>query len=211
MEWLPNVYQLKTLLLVDEYRTFRGAAEAQHITVSAVSQQMLNLSRRTNAVLYERRGNEVRLASAGRKLADFAQQIIKLTEQAADAMVSSDSPRQLRVSTVTSIAEGILLPLYRRFRGAYGDVTLQIDIKQGSSIVDGLNSGVIDIGLIPIYTEGAGGLGNRVPRKTLRRRDRRGDSARRSTDRFPHRIDRAARKAAPLSGEQVQSQLPATH
>lgn len=158
MKWLPNPYQLRTLLAVAKYHSFREAADEQHVTVSAISQQMLTLSRETQAVLYERKGNRIYLTQAGLELADFARQIVQLSEAAVTAMEGASARRQLRVSMVTSIAEGLLPDVYRTFRRQQPETTIRIDIKPGAEIVDDLNGGRVDVALLPQYGENSNGI-----------------------------------------------------
>lgn len=158
MKWLPNPYQLKTLLAVAKHHSFREAADEQHVTVSAISQQMLTLSRETQTVLYERKGNRVYLTHAGLELAEFARQIVQLSEDAVTAMAGASTRRQLRVSMVTSIAEGLLPDIYRAFRSEQPETTIRIDIKPGAEIVDDLNGGRVDVALVPLYGENSNGI-----------------------------------------------------
>ena len=153
MKWLPNPYQLRTLLAVAKHHSFRQAAEEQHVTVSAISQQMATLSRETKAVLYERKGNRIYLTKAGLELAGFARQIVQLSEDAVTAMLGASAERHLRVSVVTSIAEGLLPNVYRTFRRQQPETTIDIDIKPGAEIVDDLDAGRVDVALLPQYEE----------------------------------------------------------
>lgn len=151
LDWLPNPYQLKTLLAVAKYHSFRDAADEQHVTVSAISQQMLTLSRETRTVLYERRGNKTYLTAAGLNLAEYARHIVQLSEEAVAAMAEPPEPREMRVSLVTSVAEGILPQLYSTFRTEQTDTTFRIQIKPGTEIIDELNAGSADVALLPSY------------------------------------------------------------
>lgn len=153
MKWLPNPYQLRTLLAVAKHHSFRQAAEEQHVTVSAISQQMATLSRETKAVLYERKGNRIYLTKAGLELAGFARQIVQLSEDAVTAMLGASAERHLRVSVVTSIAEGLLPNVYRTFRRQQPETTIDIDIKPGAEIADDLDAGRVDVALLPQYEE----------------------------------------------------------
>lgn len=158
VQWLPNLYQLKTLLAVTKHHSFRGAADEQHITVSAISQQMLNLSREAKAVLYERRGNKIYLTPAGDRLAEYARDIVRLSEEAVTAMAETSQHRELRISLVSSVAEGILPRLYQEFRSIDSNITFRIDIKPGAAIIDDLNSGSIDVALTPSYDDNTDGI-----------------------------------------------------
>lgn len=153
MEWLPNPYQLRTLMAVAKFHSFREVAAQQHVTVSAISQQMLTLSRETKSVLYERRGNKIYLTPAGLNLTNYARQIVQLSEEAVTSMEDSAKFRQMRVSLVTSIAEGMLPQLYQALRGQLTENSFRVDIKPGAEIIDDLNSGSIDVALLPSYGE----------------------------------------------------------
>ena len=158
MKWLPNPYQLRTLLAVAKHHSFRDAADEQHVTVSAISQQMLTLSRETQAVLYERRGNRIYLTQAGLDLAEFARHIVQLSEDAVRVIKGASERRQLRVSMVTSIAEGLLPEVYRTFRSQQTETTIRTDIKPGSEIIADLNGGRVDVALLPSYGDDSGGV-----------------------------------------------------
>jgi DNA-binding transcriptional LysR family regulator len=158
VKWMPNAYQLRTLLAVAQHRSFKEAAEEQHITVSAVSQQMLTLSRETQTVLYERRGNKVQLTDSGLRLAEYARQIVQLSEDAARSMAHPAESRLIRVSLVTSIAEGALPQLYQAFRKEQPEATFRVDIQPGVEIIDALNGGNVDVALLPSYGQDTSGI-----------------------------------------------------
>src|ERR671935_54956 len=62
--------------------TVSGAADALHVTTSAVSQQVAKLERETGQKLLERNGRGVRLTDAAELLVRHAERILALVEEA---------------------------------------------------------------------------------------------------------------------------------
>ncbi len=74
--------RLRALHAVAVHGSVGGAAGALGFTPSAVSQQIAKLERETRTVLLERRGRGVVLTDAARRLADTAERLLALVEQA---------------------------------------------------------------------------------------------------------------------------------
>ncbi|WP_354640538.1 LysR family transcriptional regulator [Kitasatospora camelliae] len=74
--------RLRALHAVAVHGSVGGAAAALGYTPSAVSQQISKLERETRTVLLERQGRGVVLTDAARRLADTAQRVLALVEQA---------------------------------------------------------------------------------------------------------------------------------
>lgn len=77
-----NLDRLRILHAVSSHGSVGGAAEALHVTTSAVSQQMAKLERETGQPLLARNGRGVRLTDAGRLLAGHAERILSQLELA---------------------------------------------------------------------------------------------------------------------------------
>jgi DNA-binding transcriptional LysR family regulator len=74
--------RLRALHAVAVHGSVGGAATALGFTPSAISQQITKLERETRTVLLERQGRGVVLTDAAVRLADTAQQLLSLVEQA---------------------------------------------------------------------------------------------------------------------------------
>ena len=77
-----NVDRLAALHAVAHQGSIQAAAEALHVTTSAVSQQIAKLERETDQILLERVGRGVRLTDAGSLLVTHTQQVMSLLERA---------------------------------------------------------------------------------------------------------------------------------
>ncbi|MGW4910877.1 LysR family transcriptional regulator [Streptomyces sp. NPDC004270] len=77
-----NLERLRTLDALARHGSVSGAAEALHVTTSAVSQQMGKLEREVDQQLLAKNGRGVRLTDAGRLLAEHAARILSQVELA---------------------------------------------------------------------------------------------------------------------------------
>jgi DNA-binding transcriptional LysR family regulator len=73
-----DLERLRALNAVATYGTVSGAADALHVTTSAVSQQVAKLERETGQKLLERNGRGVRLTDAAELLVRHAERILAL-------------------------------------------------------------------------------------------------------------------------------------
>ncbi|GAB2890982.1 LysR family transcriptional regulator [Streptomyces deserti] len=77
-----NLERLRTLDALARHGSVSGAAQALHITTSAVSQQMSKLEREVGQQLLAKNGRGVRLTDAGRLLSEHAARILSQVELA---------------------------------------------------------------------------------------------------------------------------------
>ncbi|MDR3032377.1 MAG: LysR family transcriptional regulator, partial [Kitasatospora sp.] len=79
---MMDLGRLRALHAVAVHGSVGGAATALGFTPSAISQQIAKLERETRTVLLERQGRGIQLTDAARQLADTAQRVLALVEQA---------------------------------------------------------------------------------------------------------------------------------
>lgn len=115
-----------------ELQNLRSAADALHLTHSAVSQQIRVLEEQLGFPLFERRGRRVILNPAGDALLRAVQGALAQLDdgvQAAAAAVCGLEQR-LRVTVLPSFAQRWLLPRMQRWRQRHPDLALEIDVSQ---------------------------------------------------------------------------------
>ncbi|HEX6336088.1 MAG TPA: LysR family transcriptional regulator [Jiangellaceae bacterium] len=110
-----DVERLRALHAVAKHGSVRGAAEALHVTTSAVSQQVAKLERETGQVMLERHGRGVRLTDAARLLAEHADRILSMVEQAASDLeaIRGAAVGELSIGAFPTAARGLLPPALR--------------------------------------------------------------------------------------------------
>ncbi len=114
---------------VAELEKLRAAADALHLTHSAVSQQIRVLEEQLGFALFERRGRRVVLNPAGQALLRSVQGALSLLDdgvQAAAAAAGGETQR-LRVTVLPSFANRWLLPRIGRWRERHPALPLEID------------------------------------------------------------------------------------
>ena len=120
---------LATFRAVAESQNLRAAAQALHLTHSAVSQQIRGLESSLGFALFDRRGRRVVLNAAGQALLRSVQAaLVQLDDgvQAA-AAAASGAGQRLRITVLPSFGQRWLLPRIGRWRAQYPDLALEID------------------------------------------------------------------------------------
>ncbi len=104
-----NLERLRVLHAVAAYGSVRGAAEALHVTTSAISQQVSKLEQEVGQRLLERQGRGVRLTDAAELLVRHAGQILSLVEGAeADLEAQRDAVvGRLSLAAFATAARGL--------------------------------------------------------------------------------------------------------
>src|SRR6188472_2134448 len=120
---------LTALRAVAELQNLRAAAEALHLTHSAVSQQIRGMEEQLGFELFERRGRRIVLNAAGEALLRSVEPALAMLDdgvQAASA-ASAGSAQRLRVTVLPSFAQRWLLPRIGRWRERHPTLALEIE------------------------------------------------------------------------------------
>ncbi len=106
---------LTAFVAVVDHRSFSAAAEALHLTQSAVSKRLATLEHQTDRQLIERAGRQVRLTDAGRALLPHARQVLDDLHNARQALANLDEQMQGPLPLITSHHIGLHhLPVWLR-------------------------------------------------------------------------------------------------
>jgi LysR family transcriptional regulator, glycine cleavage system transcriptional activator len=114
----------------------RAAAEALHLTHSAISQQIRVLETQLGFALFERRGRRIVLNAAGKALLASVDTALSQLDDGvlAAAAAARGAAQQLRVTVLPSFAQRWLLPRIGRWHERHPDIALEVDATQ--SVVD---------------------------------------------------------------------------
>ena len=122
---------LRTIRAIHEEGGLARAADRLHITQSALSHQIKGLEDQAGMELFVRRSKPMRLSPAGLKLLRLAEDIlprIAAVEEEFDGLRSGKTGR-LHIAIECHACFDWLLPVLEAFRGAWGDV--DVDIRPG--------------------------------------------------------------------------------
>jgi LysR family glycine cleavage system transcriptional activator len=120
---------LPTFVAVARHQNLRVAAEALHLTHSAVSQQIAGLEDRLGFELFDRRGRRVVLNAAGEALlSEVAPALDRIHAGVQAATMAAGGDQQtLRVTMLPSFAQRWFIPRLGRWREQHPDIPIEID------------------------------------------------------------------------------------
>ena len=144
-----DLSELQVFLTVASERSFSRAAAKLHRTQPAVSQAIRRLEDELGERLFDRSSKQGALTEAGRVLREYAQRLMRLSEEAEQAVRELRDLRRGRVLIgANEAAVHALLPLIGRFRAAHAQI--QVDVRRVPSRQVGVEvaQGSLDFGVI---------------------------------------------------------------
>ena len=119
---------LPTFVAVAQLENLRAAAEALHLTHSAVSQQIGEIENRLGFPLFDRRARRIHLNAAGQALLRQAAPALAMVEDGVQAAAAAAGATQgLRVTMVPSFAQRWFLPRLGLWRARHPEITIEIE------------------------------------------------------------------------------------
>jgi len=142
--------QLRYFLAVAEEGQITKAAKRLHITQPPLSQQMQLLEKELGVQLLERGSRTIRLTEAGQALRNRAEQMVELMKKTMYELqeVSEGVRGLLTIGTITSFGGTLLPSMIQKFNHSYPDITFKLWQGETFRILELLNTGVIEIGII---------------------------------------------------------------
>ncbi|NUS82012.1 MAG: LysR family transcriptional regulator [Streptomyces sp.] len=138
------------LRVVHQQGTVTAAAEALHLTPSAVSHHMRELARQLKVPLLEPQGRRVRLTPAGHLLIDHADALLARWE-AAQAELESyrvGMAGPLRMAGFPTAISGLIAPAAGRLRHSHPDLLVQVRECDTVESMDLLVAGKVDLAVV---------------------------------------------------------------
>jgi DNA-binding transcriptional LysR family regulator len=123
-----------------------AAAEALHVTPSAVSQQVARLEREAGVALVVRGGRRIALTAAGVALAERGERILaELAGARADlALLTDRASGTVTVVTFPTAVASLVAPTAIRLRDSHPGITLRVE-ENAEELLDALLAGTIDL------------------------------------------------------------------
>ncbi len=145
-----DIRQIKYFLAIAEEGSISRAAEKLYISQPPLSQQLKALEEELGVMLFERTTRSLEITEAGRTFRDRALQIVDLMNSTIKEVRDSVSEMQgsLSVGFVASSGAALLPHRIPDFNRKYPEVTFQV--REGSThrILDLLNNGIIEVGIV---------------------------------------------------------------
>lgn len=145
-----DIRQLRYFLTLAEEGQITGAARKLHIAQPPLSQQLKQLETELGVKLFERGSRNIRLTEAGELLCNKAEQILKLTEATEKELrdFNKGMVGTLSIGAVSTSGSALLPDGIKIFHDTYPNVKFEIWEGNTFRILEILNSGVIELGIV---------------------------------------------------------------
>ncbi|MGY5053072.1 LysR family transcriptional regulator [Streptomyces sp. 900105755] len=145
-----NLERLRTLDALARHGSVSGAAEALHVTTSAVSQQLGKLEREVDQQLLAKNGRGIRLTDAGRLLAEHAARILSQVELAQSDLEAHRGQvvGELRLSAFPTAARGLFPAALAALRARHPALRVRSSELEPENGVAGVVRGDLDLAVV---------------------------------------------------------------
>jgi len=149
-----QIESLKVFCDLAETESFTKAAQINHVTQSAVSQQISSLERQFKSLLIERSKKKFRLTREGQVLYDYSKQIIQTYGSLHSKLqeLKDIISGTIRVATIYSIGLHDLPAYVKKFMKSYPTVNIHVEYRRANQVYEDVQSNVVDLGLVAYPT-----------------------------------------------------------
>ncbi len=148
---------LKTFLEVNRTRHFGKAAENLFVTQSTVSSRIKLLEDSLGAPVFTRTRNAIELTPTGKRLLNFAENIVTTWNRARiETAFEDENTIHLTVAGMPSLWDIALQHWLNNILKKYPDLSLQVDVLNQEAVTTRLRNSTLDLGFvfdIPAYPE----------------------------------------------------------
>lgn len=147
-----EIKQLESFLAVVKYRSFTKAAEKLYSSQPTISTHVRNLEEELQTQLIIRTTKTIEITQRGKELYECASKMVQLRDNLLKSW-RNDDKKQIHLGAST-IPSGYILPeILSEFGQEYPDVYFLVDQSDSQGIVDALQRGEFDVGLIGMPCE----------------------------------------------------------
>jgi len=145
-----QIESLKVFCDLTETESFTKAAQINHITQSAVSQQISSLERQFKSLLIERSKKKFRLTREGQVLYEASKQIVQTYENLHSRLqeLKDIISGTIRVATIYSIGLHDLPPYIKRYLKSFPTVNVHVEYRRANQVYEDVLGNVVDLGLV---------------------------------------------------------------
>ncbi|MEG6586778.1 LysR family transcriptional regulator [Dendrosporobacter sp. 1207_IL3150] len=145
-----DIREMRYFYAIVEAGNISNASKRLNIAQPALSRQMKQLEDSLGVQLFERGSRRIRLTEAGQLFRERAEQILGLVNGTMKEMTELNSGigGTISLGTVTTSGATLLPNLISEFHSRYPNVTFQLWEGDGFRILELLDNGIIEIGII---------------------------------------------------------------
>ncbi|MBO7305066.1 MAG: LysR family transcriptional regulator [Clostridia bacterium] len=135
-----EIRNLTSFVHVAELNSFTKAASALGYSQSTVSFQIKQLESELGCLLFERINNTVALTERGRELLEYAQRVLRLTDEFSESLkAEKEVSGGVHIMTSDSLCEDMMLKNYADFHSRFPNISLKfstVDTSQMFHMLD---------------------------------------------------------------------------
>lgn len=145
-----DIKQLQYFLAIAEEGQITKAAKKLHVAQPALSQQLRLLEDELGIQLLERGSRKIRLTEEGIALRNRARQLVELMDTTTQELreINQGLKGTISIGTVPSVGTKFLPERIQLFHGQYPEINFQIWEGETFELLDMLNQGIVDIGIV---------------------------------------------------------------
>jgi DNA-binding transcriptional LysR family regulator len=148
--------ELKSFSVAARLRSISKAAEHLGVGQPTVTKHVKNLEEEFGLVLFERVKRPIQLTLAGSSLAQMVAPLIEAINELVSRAPSVESEGPVRLASTHEIITHTLLQTVKAFRSAYPNTRVQIRSGNRREVLQRVEEGVVDIGIVPGPENSAG-------------------------------------------------------
>ncbi|KYZ77805.1 hypothetical protein AXX12_17225 [Anaerosporomusa subterranea] len=144
-----EIKQLRTFIAIISAGSFAQAAEHLGYTQPTLTTHIQSLERELNVKLFDRLGHRIRLTRQGERFLSYAERILKLAAEAADAVSSEEGGYGKIIIGASETFSVVRLPLLLKdFRKKHPAVDIELRFGDMAKFHNDLKNNTIDIAFI---------------------------------------------------------------
>ncbi|MDF2614137.1 MAG: transcriptional regulator, LysR family [Clostridia bacterium] len=144
-----ELQQLKTFCTVAKTKSFTRTSEILDYAQSSISAQIRLLEEELQVKLFERMGRSVFLTTAGEKFLSYAENMLKLAEEAKEIVGGADTPKgTLTIGAPESICTYRLPEVLRQYQKRYPEVEIILKLGLCSELYTWVRHNIVDIAVL---------------------------------------------------------------
>jgi DNA-binding transcriptional LysR family regulator len=135
-----EIHQVRYFLAVCEHLSFTQAARQCHVTQPSLTRAIQHLEKEFGGYLFDRRRSKVRLTELGKIVQPYLQEAWEQAQAAKKEArdYAAKAPTQLNLAIMCTIAPGLLIQMFARFRNSRPDIKLDLIDGTAQSIEEQL-------------------------------------------------------------------------
>ncbi len=148
-----DIKELEAFVYVIKYAGFSRAAKELHLTQPTISTHIASLERKLGVKLIVRTTKQTRPSEAGRILYHYAEEILKLRENAVSAL--DDFSREMRGTVALAVSDGAgrdkVEILLEEFREKYPEIVFDVRFENDCHVQDLVAARKAELGFCKTY------------------------------------------------------------